>query len=676
MAVKQKRKSRGQSRIARNRQPITETHTAKIAYWNFDKNSNAPENYTYGQAHIVNWICPDDPSHTWKQKISSFLRRQSDCLFCARKPVVAYSQLSVKFPELAKEWHPTKNNHLTPDSVAASTPSPAWWQCKAAKNHIYYMPVNSRTEDKVPCPFCSASKLKKNKSLAKLWPQIAQFLDSVRSYGLSASEVSPDSPVIVYFECPETINSEKPHTIRMSVKKATESNLDCVACRKKGASYSSLAVENPNLAAQWHKTKNGDLTPWKVKARSSRLVWWQCPKARDHEWRTAVTERKNAKEGCPFCSGKKQSSTKSFAVDNPDLLDEWHPKLNRGIDPFAIPSRYDLRVTWQCKVNKKHTWKAPVCNRVYLRTGCPHCANWSPAYEGKRSEEYKLSKEKSLAFLHPEVAARWHPKLNGNVTPWDVAAGSHKKAFFQCKLFPNHAWSARIGHHAVNCPKCKSYSYESKDSLEAHYPAIALDWHPTKNAPITPDCISPKTPKRFWWVCKTDAKHVWEAPVANRTAGGSGCPYCMNRIVIFDRSLAEVYPTIAAQWHEKKNGKLKPTEVSPKTGKQVWWRCDKGPDHEWEATVHNRVNRNSGCPCCVGRKFSVTTTIAYTHPEIAAQWHPTKNAQVKPDQVRKTDERSFWWQCAAIKKHIWKSRILQRIKGPNSCKFCADPQLN
>ena len=40
----------------------------------------------------------------------------------------------------------------------------------------------------------------------------------------------------------------------------------------------SLAEVNPELAKQWHTSKNGDLTPEDVSAGSKKKVWWKCEK--------------------------------------------------------------------------------------------------------------------------------------------------------------------------------------------------------------------------------------------------------------------------------------------------------------------------------------------------------------------------------------------------------------
>ena len=70
------------------------------------------------------------------------------------------------------------------------------------------------------------------------------------------------------------------------------------------------------------------------------------------------------------------------------------------------------------------------------------------------------------------------------------------------------------------------------------------------------------------------------------------------------------------------NGDLTADWILNGTNDKVWWQCDKGPDHEWETTVSHRTFGGNGCPCCTGRKLSVTNSLATKSPKIAAQLHP------------------------------------------------------
>ena len=69
----------------------------------------------------------------------------------------------------------------------------------------------------------------------------------------------------------------------------------------------------------------------------------------------------------------------------------------------------------------------------------------------------------------------------------------------------------------------------------------------------------------------------------------------------YKKSLAETHPEIAKQWHPTKNGDLSPNNVTPGSNKKVWWKCDKGDDHEWIVRIGDRVNYQTGCPICSKR---------------------------------------------------------------------------
>ncbi len=64
----------------------------------------------------------------------------------------------------------------------------------------------------------------------------------------------------------------------------------------------SLASLCPEIAEQWHPTKNGNLTPSGVTASSNKKVWWKCPEGPDHEWPTTINNRTGLTHGCPVCA--------------------------------------------------------------------------------------------------------------------------------------------------------------------------------------------------------------------------------------------------------------------------------------------------------------------------------------------------------------------------------------
>ncbi len=55
-------------------------------------------------------------------------------------------------------------------------------------------------------------------------------------------------------------------------------------------------------------------------------------------------------------------------------------------------------------------------------------------------------------------------------------------------------------------------------------PAIAAEWHPTKNAPLTPDAVVPGAAEVVWWRCPLG--HEWQTRVCSRGVNGAGCKVC------------------------------------------------------------------------------------------------------------------------------------------------------
>jgi hypothetical protein len=92
----------------------------------------------------------------------------------------------------------------------------------------------------------------------------------------------------------------------------------------------SLAAIAPELAAQWHQTKNGDVTPADIDAQTHKFYWWLCDAGPDHEWEARPDKRVGKGIGnCPFCSGNKVSVTNSLATMKPSAAAFWDVARNQ-----------------------------------------------------------------------------------------------------------------------------------------------------------------------------------------------------------------------------------------------------------------------------------------------------------------------------------------------------------
>jgi DNA-directed RNA polymerase subunit RPC12/RpoP len=335
-----------------------------------------------------------------------------------------------------------------------------------------------------------------------------------------------------------------------------------------------LNTANPVLALDWHPTKNGTLTPRDVTPRSNKKVWWRCKKG--HDWEARITSRSRG-NGCPYCSGQIASRDNNLLVRNPGVAAEWHPTYNQDLVPEKVTPMSKKKVWWICA--KGHTWLARVASRNE-GSGCPYCS-------------VRVRNQcRSLEIFNPALAKEWNCARNGILKPWSVGPMSDKVVWWICK--EGHEWQAKVANRSrgYGCPYCSGRIASNQNCLKITNPALASEWHPKKNLNLTPLDVSSGSSKKVWWKCKEG--HEWEARIGSR-ARGNGCPYCSGRATCNDNCLLTLNPPLATEWHPSKNGDLSPKDVTPMSGKKVWWICAKG--HAWEARVIRR-SLGDGCPFC------------------------------------------------------------------------------
>lgn len=141
-------------------------------------------------------------------------------------------------------------------------------------------------------------------------------------------------------------------------------------------------------------------------------------------------------------------------------------------------------------------------------------------------------------------------------------------------------------------------------------------------------------------------------------------------ICLIRMSLEEKFLDVAKIWHPTKNGKKLPKHVKPYAKKKCWFMCSEG--HEFEMFLTTIIKMNEPCYECRNikkkpKKVEHNKRLDIKFPEIAKEWHPTKNGDLKPSNVSYGSELKIWWKCT--NGHEWKSRILHRIHNRN-CPHC------
>ena len=291
-----------------------------------------------------------------------------------------------------------------------------------------------------------------------------------------------------------------------------------------------IIITHPELAKEWHPTKNGKLTPNDVTAGSNKKVWWMDKYG--HEWEAIISSRSRGR-GCPYCAGRKVCKDNCLATTHPELAKEWHPTKNADT-PNDVTAGSDKIRWWIDQYG--HEWEAKIRSRSRGR-GCPYCAG------------VRVCKDNCLATTHPHIAKEWHPEKNGQLTPDSVTSGSGEIRWWMDEY--GHEWEAQICNRSrgKGCPYCAGQKVCKDNCLATTHPHIAKEWHPEKNGNLTPNDVTAGSGEKVWWMDKYG--HEWEATIYSRSVG-RGCPYCTNRKVNEDNCLTATHPHIAKEWHPEK----------------------------------------------------------------------------------------------------------------------------
>lgn len=101
------------------------------------------------------------------------------------------------------------------------------------------------------------------------------------------------------------------------------------------------------------------------------------------------------------------------------------------------------------------------------------------------------------------------------------------------------------------------------------------------------------------------------------------------------------------------------------------------PEHGWEESPKYLVDRfrrygdEVGCPRCARREFAKYQSLGDDFPEVAALWHPTKNGDVTPFDVKPYSRERHYWQCSRVPFHIWRAAPTSLVSKGSGCPTCA-----
>ena len=338
-----------------------------------------PTNVIAGSNKKVWWYLPydtEDGRHfdfEWESTITGRAYGKSRCPYLLNQALwIGYNDLATTHPELAKEWHPTKNGDLNPTDVFAGSDKKVWWCC--SEGHEWIASCNSRSSNGTGCSYCSGRYVVINvNDLATTHPELAKEWHPTKNGDLRPTDVSAGSHKKVWWHLPYDTEDGRHFDFEWSEKVSNRCSLGykCPYLSNQALwiGYNDLATTNPGLVKEWHPIKNGDLKPIDVVAGSNKKVWWCCSEG--HEWKVGISHR-NRGHNCPVCSNKKVlKGFNDLATTHPELVKEWHPTKNGNLKPIDVIAGSNKKVWWCC--SEGHEWQASLNKRAYSNRGCPIC---------------------------------------------------------------------------------------------------------------------------------------------------------------------------------------------------------------------------------------------------------------------------------------------------------------
>ena len=268
----------------------------------------------------------------------------------------------------------------------------------------------------------------------------------------------------------------------------------------------------------------------------------------------------------------------------------------------------------------------------------------------------------------------WSKNNELGLFPDKVAHKSNKKAWWKCQK--GHSWEAVICKRTdgQGCPYCSNKKIlVGYNDLGTIHPELLKEWDYQENIDITPEKVVVGSAKVVSWVC-SKCGHKWRTSVRHRTQRKDECPNCAvdkrvqaRQATFLKNNGCISNPLLLNEWNYEKNGDLKPQQFTNGSGKYVWWKCKKC-GYEWKAKILNRTLNKRGCPLCANRVVvKGKNDLATTHPQLAAEWHPTMNAELTPQNVTYGTSKKVWWICPL--GHEYQATVLHRSDGTN-CPIC------
>ena len=483
--------------------------------------------------------------------------------------------------------------------------------------------------------------------------------DKNNKLGFDPNKIKCGSDKKVWWKC------EMEHNWYARISNRAILNRGCPVCYEQRRKYNRVKPEDgkslqdvyPNIAKEWCISKNNGLLPTQVKPYSNKKVWWECQY--NHEWEATINKRTADESKCPVCSNRQiVAGFNDFATLHPELLKEWDYDKN-DILPTQISATSNAKIWWKC--NENHSWKTQIYVRTKMGCGCPYCA----PYNCKVQEGFN-----DLATTHPILAKEWDYDKNVGLSPMQFSYGSDQKIWWLCSR--GHSYQARIVGRSIgsNCPICARETQTSFPEQAIYYylqqiASVENRYLINKNTEI--DVYLPEYQigiefDGYYYHHKLEKKQKDNNKALTAESLGIYLIRVLECLDVADLSDSDtvIHYQYASNHYRNLNDTIQ--KIIDRINKIASTNFSIDIDIERDTMkIYEQYIVNE-------KKNSLATK----NPELAKEWHPTKNGRIKPDMVTYSSAKKIWWLCN--KGHDFLATIANRRRG-NGCPYCSDKRV-
>lgn len=268
------------------------------ACWDYEANAPlSPEQFRPFSEEVVQWRCPDNPTHFWRNTIKS-VSLGFGCKDCSPRKRLNTDGWIQK----AERKHKYKYDYSEVNYVNSKTPV-----IILCKTHGAFKQVPSEHLAGKGCPYCAHQKFHFLESLAVKAPDIAAQwnYELNRESRFTPELIGIDTKRKFWWHC----TNGMPHSFLATVASRVNRHTKCAVCHGKQISYDkSIEYLFPELMKEWDPSNSKQ--PSELSKGSEYKAIWKCPSPNHPPYKATIYSRVHLNSGCPLCYRERQNREK------------------------------------------------------------------------------------------------------------------------------------------------------------------------------------------------------------------------------------------------------------------------------------------------------------------------------------------------------------------------------